>query len=273
MFHMLSATLIVTAGNDLVDAVKQIAGQVDPVGSEVAVQVFHGARTDDRGGDRRVAGGERDGHLDEGDPGLVGESAEGIGGVELGDIGRVGGVIGPGETLRPGGGARPADLLALAVFARQPAPGQRAVGHDAHSVAQAGRQHVVFDGAGQQGVGGLLGTKPSVAAALSGPLGLDDLGGGNLRCAEVPDLAGLDEVGQGAEGLVDIGVRIGHPYLVEVDPVGLQPAQRALDRFGDPPPRRSAMVGVVVAERNAELDGEHHVLAPSACQRLAQDLF
>ena len=33
------------------------------------------------------------------------------------------------------------------------------------------------------------------------------------------------------------------------------------------------MVGVRIAERNAELDGEHHALAPSAGQRLAQDLF
>jgi hypothetical protein len=33
------------------------------------------------------------------------------------------------------------------------------------------------------------------------------------------------------------------------------------------------VVGVLVAEGNAELDGEHHALAPSAGQRLAQDLF
>jgi hypothetical protein len=34
---MLSATLIVTGGNDLVDAVKHVGGQLDPVGGEVAV--------------------------------------------------------------------------------------------------------------------------------------------------------------------------------------------------------------------------------------------
>jgi hypothetical protein len=91
--------------------------------------------------------------------------------------------------------------------------------------------------------------------------------------AEGSNLAGAHEVRQGAEGLVDIGARIGHAHLVQVDPVGLQPAQRALDRFGDPPPRRSAVVGVIVAERNAELDGEHHALPSPAGQRLAQDLF
>jgi hypothetical protein len=83
----------------------------------------------------------------------------------------------------------------------------------------------------------------------------------------------MHEVRQRAEGLVDIGVRIGNAHLVEVDPVGLQPAQRALDRFGNPPPRRSTMVGVRIAERNTELDGEYHALAPSAGQRLPQDLF
>jgi len=58
--------------------------------------VLHGARADDRGGDRGVAGDERDCHLDKAQAGLVGERAEGIGGVELCGIGWVGGVIRPG---------------------------------------------------------------------------------------------------------------------------------------------------------------------------------
>jgi hypothetical protein len=102
-----------------------------------------------------------------------------------------------------------------------------------------------------------------VAAEFGGPLGLDDLRGGNLRRAEGADLARMHEIRQSAEGLVDVCVRIGDAHLVEVDPVGLKPTQRALDRLGDPSPRRSPMIGVVVAERNAELDGEHHALAPS----------
>ncbi|MGZ3602103.1 MAG: hypothetical protein ACXVDF_19470, partial [Ktedonobacterales bacterium] len=42
-------------------------------------------------------------HLDEGDPGLVGERAEGIGGGELCGIGWVGGVIYPGALGASGG--------------------------------------------------------------------------------------------------------------------------------------------------------------------------
>jgi hypothetical protein len=138
---------------------------------------------------------------------------------------------------------------------------------------QAGRQQVVLDGAGQHRVGRLLGAEPSVAAAVGGPLGLDDLRGGDLRRAERADLARPHEVGQRAEGLVDIGVRIGNAHLVEVDPVGPQPTQRPLDRFGEPPPRRSDEPGVRIAERDAGLHGEHRAVAPSAGQRLAQDLL
>ena len=65
-----------------------------------------------------MTGGECDRHLDEGKPGFVGEGAEGIGGAEFGGIGWVGGVIGSREALGASGGARPADFLALAVFAR-----------------------------------------------------------------------------------------------------------------------------------------------------------
>jgi len=112
-----------------------------------------------------------------------------------------------------------------------------------------------------------------VAAPIGGPLGLDDVRGWHLRGAEVPDLAGLDEVGQRAECLVDVGNPIRDTHLVEVDPVGLKPAQRALDSLCDPPPRRTEMVGVVVAERNTELDGDYDVVAPPVRQRLAQDLL
>ena len=114
--------------------------------------------------------------------------------------------------------------------------------------------------------------KALVAAAIGHPLGLHDLRGGHLGRAQEPDLARMHEVGEGAEGLVDVGVRIGDADLVEIDPVGLEPAQRTLDTFDDPPPRGSSVVGIRV-ERRAELDGEHHTVAPPAGQRLADDLL
>jgi hypothetical protein len=50
----------------------------------------------------------------------------------------------------------------------------------------------------------------------------------------VADLALVDEVGQRAEGLVDVGVRIGTMHLVEVEPVGAEALQRALHLGDDP---------------------------------------
>ena len=74
------------------------------------------------------------------------------------------------------------------------------------------------------------------------------------------------------ECLVDIGAGVGDAHLVEIDPLGLQPAQRVLDRFDDPAPPGAAMVGVLV-HRKTELHRQHHVVAAAAGQRLAEDQF
>ncbi len=52
---------------------------------------------------------------------------------------------------------------------------------------------------------------------------------GIRRAPEVADLAGAHQIGQGAEGLVEVGGRVGAVDLVEVDPVGAEPAQAVLD--------------------------------------------
>src|SRR5580704_10545433 len=67
-----------------------------------------------------MAGDEFDRHLDQGDPGLVGQRAERVGGVELCGVRGVRGVVGAGEALRAGGGAWSGDVLPLAVFAGEP---------------------------------------------------------------------------------------------------------------------------------------------------------
>ena len=86
------------------------------------------------------------------------------------------------------------------------------------------------------GVRRLLGAEPLAAAALGGPLGLDDLRCQDLGRAEGADLAGADEIGQRAKGFVDVGGRIETVDLVKVDPVGAEPPQRVLDRPRDPAP-------------------------------------
>ena len=155
--------------------------------------------------------------------------------------------------------------------ARQPAAGERAVGEDAHAVTLGGRQHVELDPADEQRVGRLLGAEALEVAVAGGPLRLDDLAGGERRGADVADLALLDEVGQRAERLVDVDGRVRAVHLVEVDPVGAQAPQRALDLADDPAARDAALVGVV-AHRSPELRGQDDVVA-AALERLADDLL
>jgi hypothetical protein len=44
----------------------------------------------------------------------------------------------------------------------------------------------------------------------------------------------MDEVGERAERLLDVGLGLEAVDLVEVDPVGAQPSQRVLDLADDP---------------------------------------
>ena len=51
--------------------------------------------------------------------------------------------------------------------------------------------------------------------------------------ADVADLALADQIVVDSEGLLQGGVRIGVVGVVEVDPVGVQPAKAGLDLTGD----------------------------------------
>ena len=108
------------------------------------------------------------------------------------------------------------------------------------------------------------------APALGEPLALDDRGRLEGGGADVADLALVDQVGERAEGLVEVGVRLGAVHLVEVDPVGAEPAQAVLDLADDPTAAVAPLVGVV-AEAAVELGGQHDVVAPAAGEGLADD--
>ena len=211
---------------------------------------------------------ERDGQLDQRQPGLLGKLSQLLDGVELALVVRVGQVEALGEPAGPRG-----LLLAgvLAPAARQPAAGERAVGHDGHAVAGAGGQHVGLDPAHEDGVGRLLGHEALEVAVSSGDLGLDDLARREGRGADVADLALPHQIRERGQGLLDVGAGVGAVHLVEVDPVGAQPAQRVLDRAHDPAAGVAAAVRVL-AHRVVELGGEHDVVA-AAREGLADDLL
>ena len=134
-----------------------------------------------------------------------------------------------------------------------------------------GGEHVELDAADQDRVRRLLGAEALEAPVACRPLRLDDLAGGERGGPDVADLALLNEIGERAERLVDVGFGVGAVHLVEVDPVGTQAPQRVLD-LGDDPAARTAAVVRVLVHRHTELRGQHDIVA-TALERLADDLL
>src|ERR1700722_13345804 len=62
--------------DELVDPVEDVRGQGDLGAGQLGLQLLHGARADDRGSNGRMIDDERDGQLDEGQAGLVGQPRE-----------------------------------------------------------------------------------------------------------------------------------------------------------------------------------------------------
>jgi hypothetical protein len=60
--------------------------------------------------------------------------------------------------------------------------------------------------------------------------------------------------------------------LVEVDPLGAEPAQAVLHLHDDPPARVAELVGVI-PHGAVNLGGQHDVVPASALERLADDLL
>ena len=91
--------------------------------------------------------------------------------------------------------------------------------------------------------------------------------------ADVADLALGDELGDRADGVLDRRVRVDAVLVVQVDVVGAQPSQRALDGGADvgraavEVPRALAGVG-----DQAELGGQHDLVA-AALQRPADEFL
>ena len=193
--------------------------------------------------------------------------AERVGGVELALVPGHREVVAAGDHRRA---PRGQVLGALAPPARQPAAGERAPRDHAHAVALAGRQHVGLDAADEHRVGRLLADEALAAAVARHPLGLDDLRRRERRRADVADLALVRRGRESAPSVSSMSVSgLGAVDLVEVDPVGLQAAQRGLDLADDPAPRVARLVGVV-AHRAVDLRREHDVVAPplrAPCRR------
>ncbi len=89
-------------------------------------------------------------------------------------------------------------------------------------------------------------------------VGLDELLGREVRTSDRAHLPGLDELVERTEGVADRYRRVGPVHVVEVDVVGSQPFQRALDRPANGLRRREAL-----ARLPGELRRENDAIALS----------
>ena len=174
--------------------------------------------------------------------------------------------VAPGDPLGPATGV----VLAGTETTRQPAPGQRAPREDPHPEGLGRRQDVPLDAPDEDGVRGLLGHEALASPSLGHPLGLHDLLGREGGTAEGADLAGMDQIAEGPEGLVHVDRLVGPVDLVQVDVVDAQAPQALLALGDDPPPRVPLGVGVV-AHRRVHLGGQHHTRPVHLGQRLPHD--
>ena len=87
------------------------------------------------------------------------------------------------------------------------------------------------------------------------------------RClgqAEIAHLAGLDQIGHGADGVLDRHVRIDPVLIEEVDVVDPEPRQRAVTRFAHMlRPAVGALDPPLRVDGEAELGGEDDIVAAS----------
>jgi hypothetical protein len=123
-----------------------------------------------------------------------------------------------------------------------------------------GRELLGFGGAVDDVVERLAGDR-AVDAELIGQMG--DFG--NAPAAEVGDaeiaqLAGLDQVGNGAHGLFQRRIEHGAVEIEQIDVIGAEATQRVFDRLDHPFARLAAEVGALVV-RIGELGGQHPVIA------------
>ena len=194
-----------------------------------------------------ACGGDVVQHLDEGEVGGHGVVLEaGDAGPEVAGGERGGGVDGAGEE-------------ALA---------ERAVGDEADAELVEDGDDVVLTVAPPQRVLAL-----HRGDGLHG-VGAADRVGGGFGQPEVGDLAGVDELLDRAGDVLDGHGRVDAVLVVEVDVVGAQPAQRAVDGAADAGRVAAEPAGrdAVLLEREPELGGDDDVVAVRL-EGLADDVF
>jgi hypothetical protein len=133
---------------------------------------------------------------------------------------------------------------------------------DAHTFADGDRHVLPFDVAHGQAVLHLHGGERDPVGDPAPPEAVHQLVGRIVRAADVEHLAGGDQIVERADQLVFGRGHVLHVDLVEVDPVGVQAAQAVVHAAHHPTAGGAGTVRSV-AHLEAELGGEHHLVAPA----------
>jgi len=94
-----------------------------------------------------------------------------------------------------------------------------------------------------------------------------------LGQADVADLALGDQLGQGADGVLDRGVGVDAVLVVQVDVVGAEPTQRTLDRGADVRGAAVEDTGAASGVGDHAKLGRHHDLVATASDGPAEEFL
>ena len=149
----------------------------------------------------------------------------------------------------------------LTVLAGQHAGGERVEGQQAQSLGAQRRDQFLFRLAHQQAVFVLRRDEARGADLLGQPVGIDRLPARQVAGADRPHLAGAHQIVHRPQHLFHVRVGVQRVQLVEVDAVGLQPAQAVLERLHDIAARRRHHPARRCFQRQAEFRGQHDIVA------------
>ena len=154
------------------------------------------------------------------------------------------------------------------------AAGQRAVADEAHAVLLHRGDHLELDRSRREVVHGLLGGEAQEMPVARKLVGSSDVPTGEVRRADVQDLALALELLHGFPDLVPPGVPVDVMHLIQVDGVGAHAPQRLLALPDDRQLRQSGFVGPV-AHGAVDLGRQHDLVATPASlvEPLADDVL
>src|SRR3984885_6391952 len=241
-------------------------GQFPADGADVLEQLLFVARADDDVGDGRATQQPVESDLRNRLAGLLGDAIERVDDIEQALLV----VARPGFRNGVRTGARRRGLPAPD-FARQLAPAERAPDDRADALVASKLHQLPFVVAIEQRIIGLMRDIAGVAITVRHRERLHEMPAGEIRAADVADLAGANELIERRQRLLDRGVVILPVQLEKIDRLDAEALERTFDRH-QKMLTRGAIVVRAVAHREGRLGGNEQAVT-LALDRLAQDLF